>query len=40
VSGSFGCVYQHSDSDDFGCAGQLRLNPSWAGVYRAQWGDI
>jgi hypothetical protein len=40
VSGSFGCVYEHSDSDDFRCAGQLRLNPSWAGVYRAGWNDI
>lgn len=40
VSGSFGCLYEHASSDDFTCGGELRLNPSWAGVYRAHWSGI
>lgn len=40
VSGSFGCVYAHTTSDDFSCQGELRLNPSWAGVYHAHWDGI
>lgn len=39
VSGSIGCDLP-PDSTDFTCGGQLRLNPSWAGVYHHTWGDL
>jgi hypothetical protein len=25
---------------DFTCGGRLRLNPSWAGIYHVEWGDL
>jgi hypothetical protein len=33
LSGGFGCSYGSEDSD-FSCRGTVRINPSWAGVYR------
>ena len=36
VSGDIGCDWESSDMD-FRCSGELRLNPSWAGVYRRTW---
>jgi hypothetical protein len=39
VSGSLGCSWT-SDEMDFRCGGTLRLNPSWAGIYRKDWGDL
>ena len=40
VSGAIGCVFQITPDDDFECGGQLRLDPSWAGVYHFEWGDL
>lgn len=39
VSGAIGCAWD-GDGKAFTCGGQLRLNPSWAGVYRFTWGDL
>ena len=39
VSGKIGCNMD-GDGNDFTCGGELRLNPSWAGVYHADWGDL
>ncbi|CAK0762033.1 hypothetical protein CCP3SC1_360038 [Gammaproteobacteria bacterium] len=36
VSGEFGCTYA-SEATDFSCLGTIRVNPSWAGVYRHTW---
>lgn len=36
ISGGFGCVFG-SENMDFSCLGTLRINPSWAGVYREEW---
>ena len=33
LSGGFGCSYG-SEHSDFSCLGTVRINPSWAGVYR------
>ena len=39
VSGEIGCEWESSNSD-FRCSGELRLNPSWAGVYRRTWNIL
>lgn len=39
VSGAIGCSMDPGGAD-FTCGGELRLNPSWAGVYRFDWGDL
>lgn len=39
VSGAIGCSMD-SGGADFTCGGELRLNPSWAGVYHHDWGDL
>ena len=39
VSGSLGCKWS-SNGLDFRCDGELRLNPSWAGIYKKTWGDL
>ncbi|MFM8862723.1 MAG: hypothetical protein ACKOIA_09780 [Acidimicrobiia bacterium] len=39
VSGSLGCEWT-SSGKDFRCNGELRLNPSWAGIYYKTWGDL
>lgn len=36
VSGDFDCIMD-SDNNDFGCDGDVRYNPSWAGVYHLHW---
>jgi hypothetical protein len=33
LSGGFGCSYA-SEASDFTCRGTVRIDPSWAGVYR------
>jgi len=35
LSGSFGCAYG-SEHKDFSCLGTVRINPSWAGIYRVE----
>ncbi len=37
VSGDIGCGILGSD---FSCEGEMRLNPSWAGVYHFTWGGL
>lgn len=39
VSGSVGCEWRSSGMD-FTCSGELRLNPSWAGVYYRDWNVL
>ena len=39
VSGDFDCVMD-GKNNDFGCEGDVRYNPSWAGVYREHWGGL
>ena len=39
VSGAVGCSMDPGGAD-FTCGGELRLNPSWAGVYHFNWGDL
>jgi hypothetical protein len=39
VSGAVGCSMDPG-AGDFTCGGELRLNPSWAGVYHFDWGDM
>ncbi len=39
VSGAVGCSMDPG-AKDFTCGGELRLNPSWAGVYHFNWGDL
>ncbi|MDA2979405.1 MAG: hypothetical protein O3B42_06565 [Actinomycetota bacterium] len=39
VSGAVDCELP-ADSKDFDCSGELRLNPSWAGVYRSTWSGL
>jgi len=39
VSGAIGCSMDPGGAD-FTCGGRLRLNPSWAGVYHFDWGDM
>lgn len=39
VSGAIGCTMD-AGGGDFTCGGELRINPSWAGVYRESWGDL
>ena len=39
VSGAIGCSMDVGNAD-FTCGGELRINPSWAGVYRESWGDL
>lgn len=39
VSGEVGCSMD-TGAGDFTCEGKLRLNPSWAGVYHFNWGDM
>jgi len=39
VSGAIGCSMDPGGGD-FTCGGQLRLNPSWAGVYHFDWGEM
>ena len=39
VSGEIGCEWESSNKD-FRCSGELRLNPSWAGVYRRTWNIL
>lgn len=38
VSGLVGCTF--SNTADPRCGGELRLNPSWAGLYHYQWNDL
>jgi hypothetical protein len=40
VSGAIGCKFQVSPGTDMDCGGELRLNPSWAGVYHHRWDDL
>jgi len=40
VSGAIGCKFQVSPGTDMNCGGELRLNPSWAGVYHDRWDDL
>ncbi len=37
VSGDIGCAFI---SNDFRCGGELRLNPSWAGIYHYTWDNL
>jgi hypothetical protein len=39
VSGAVGCSMD-TGAGDFTCAGKLRLNPEWAGVYHFNWGEM
>jgi hypothetical protein len=39
VSGAIGCSMD-GGGKDFTCGGELRLNPSWAGVYHFNWGEM
>ena len=39
VSGEIDCS-MNPGKEDFKCGGELRLNPSWAGVYHFNWGDM
>jgi hypothetical protein len=39
VSGAIGCSMDPGGAD-FTCGGRLRLNPSWAGIYHHNWGDM
>jgi hypothetical protein len=39
VSGDVECELP-AGSSDFDCLGKLRLNPSWAGVYHANWSGL
>ena len=39
VSGAIGCSMD-GGGKDFTCGGELRLNPSWAGVYHFDWGEM
>ena len=39
VSGAIGCSMDPG-AGDFTCGGELRLNPSWAGVYHFDWGEM
>ena len=39
VSGAVGCSMDKGAAD-FTCGGELRLNPSWAGVYHFDWGEM
>ena len=39
VSGEIGCEWESSNKD-FRCGGELRLNPSWAGVYHYDWNIL
>jgi hypothetical protein len=39
VSGDFDCVMD-GKNNDFGCEGDVRYNPSWAGVYNEHWGGL
>lgn len=39
VSGDVGCSMDPG-ATDFSCGGELRLNPSWAGVYHFDWGEL
>lgn len=39
VSGAIACSMDPGRAD-FKCGGELRLNPSWAGVYHFNWGDM
>jgi hypothetical protein len=39
VSGDLECELPPASSD-FSCAGKLRLNPSWAGVYHKNWDGL
>lgn len=39
VSGAIGCSMDEGGAD-FTCGGRLRLNPSWAGIYHVEWGDL
>ena len=36
VSGDFDCIMD-AGNNDFGCEGDVRYNPSWAGVYHLHW---
>lgn len=39
VSGDVGCDSTDAGGD-FSCYGELRLNPSWAGIYHADWDGL
>ena len=39
VSGDFDCVMD-GKNNDFGCEGDVRYNPSWAGVYHKHWDGL
>jgi len=40
VDGSFGCVYEHTTSNDFTCQGKFTVDPSWAGKYTRHWNGF
>ena len=40
VDGSFGCIYEHTTSDDFSCQGKFTVDPSWAGKYTRHWNGF
>lgn len=41
ISGTIGCVFTtEASGTDMECGGRLRVNPSWAGVYRFEWGEL
>ncbi|MEI6689407.1 MAG: hypothetical protein WCN97_08635 [Thermoleophilia bacterium] len=40
VDGSFGCVYEHTTSNDFSCQGKFTVDPSWAGKYTRHWSGF
>ncbi len=39
VSGDIDCVMD-GGNNDFGCAGHVRYDPSWAGVYKRYWDGM
>lgn len=40
VSGDITCDFEVTPGQDFDCGGTMRVNPSWAGVYREDWSGF
>lgn len=40
VSGAFGCTLEAGGSMNFGCGGELRINPPHAGIWRVGWNNF
>lgn len=40
VSGDIGCTFEAAPSTDFTCGGDIRINPSFAGVWHYDWVGI